>query len=410
MVGDEQGKPGNGEKMLTIPERVLQDYVKQVNETVRKYQEAGAAEREKLRGEFDALRKRPLKDYAEDFSKEMVIQIQEKLRAGAANSALAEILPEEIKKQRGLIADLTREEVRKQAPEIVGKVIERKQPDIEQLIANGINKIDGAQPATIEQTIERKRKRKKYIRWRNRILGGVAAAIVIGGPAIAIWYSSKRTAEGAAGTANAAISKASITATSLNEYRTADEKRWIAHNETKTKEDDARAKATGELEKKLTGEIAKKSDKTFLDAQIADLRKDYTDLDAAIKAELAKNKGREDAYTKYKELADATKTSLDDLGKRFGDLEGKAATKEYADEELAKVRKNLADADANIKKYGGLVVQLQKDSGANTDEAKRLAGAYEIVLRNYQAIAERVKKLEEKPKENSNYKPLERDR
>ncbi len=385
--GGEGQKPQEEDKLITLPESILRGYVQQVNESVRKAEEERAKEIAKLKAEFaegekkrneeiEAFKRRPLSDWAKDMDKEAEAVILKKMKSGAINNAIEDIV----------------------TPVVINKTIEMQ------------NKIDGTHMETVDEIGKAKDAKRRRNRRRNRILGGVgvlgltAVAVVAGW---ALYDSSKRTAEGAAGVADSALKISSETRVGFNSYKTADAKWKTDYDATKKSEDEARAKATGELEKKLTGEIAKKADKTELTTQIADVKKNYTTLNAIVNAELAKNNAREEAYGEFKKLADATKTSLDDLGKRFGDLEGKSATREYTDEELGKLRKNLADAEGNIKRYGGLIVQLQTEGGVNSKESTDLRKLYDGLLKNYQAIADRMKKIEE---ENKNYQPPARDR
>jgi hypothetical protein len=369
------------ERIIQVPESAFQGYLAQVNTAgAKKLEECKAylkaeydaevaklekrdqereAKLEKALAEIEAFKKRPLKDNVADFDKETGMQIAEKIRAGAVDKSLAEILPKEIEKRVTAIIEL----------------------------------IDGAQPGTMEDTIKRRMK----TRLRNRILVGVASLsmlLAVGFTAYNSYQSSRRTADSAVGTADKAKKTADKTLTELTSYKSEDVKWKGAHDETKAREEETRKKEFSGLEIKL----AEKVGKTEMIAGMADLKKSYDSLDATLKAELAKNEGRETAYAKYKEFADATKLSLEELSKRYLEFETKAATKEYADEELAKIRKNLADSDTNIQRYGSLIAQLQAENGATSKENANLKQLYDWLLNKYQAIDGKVKKIEEELK------------
>ncbi len=406
-------KRAEGEETITLPKRVLQEYVRQLSESVGKA-------REEMRNELNEFQKRPLKEYSKDFGEEMEKQIAAKIRAGAANNALTEILPEEIRNQRQFIQDLSSEIVRKQLPGIIDEVLRKEEARIDQRVADAVNRFDGVQPATVEETLRRKElkrkqdeERKRKNRRRNWILGIVGAtglAAAVGLSTYALIDSSRRTAESAAGVAQNANRTANRAANELAEHKDKYGK-WVKkQDEQKKQEDEKRNSEISGLETRLTGKIEDKADKKVLDAQIADFKKNYESLDAELKKELAKNQSREEAYASYKKLADATKKSLDELAKNYDEFSKKTAAREQVDAEFERIGKNLADADANIKKYEGLVAQLQTESGANTKEGAELRKAYEELLKNYAIVTERVRKLEEKPAGNSNYQPPERDR
>lgn len=92
------------------------------------------------------------------------------------------------------------EEATKSAEDYMGKVddaIKARFPDIDQMVADAINKVDGAQPGTLESTIKRKIARKHQIRTRNRILGGIAAVALFGTLVFTGWsaYSNNENAK-----------------------------------------------------------------------------------------------------------------------------------------------------------------------------------------------------------------------
>jgi hypothetical protein len=176
------------------------------------------------------------------------------------------------------------------------------------------------------------------------------------------------------------------------------------HDTTKKKEDDARAKATGDLETKLTGEIAKKADKTYLDVKIAESNKQYTDLKIAFDAEVAKNPAKEEARAKLVARGEETREVVDKLVTQCNTF----ATRDYTDKEAGILREHVdKEVIPKIKEYGVTILQLLKTSSENTEEAKKLREAYNGVVNLSKAVELRVKKIEE---ENKNYQPPTRDR
>lgn len=414
--------PGDGEKRITLPERVLRDYIKQMNESVGKIKEElkkGDAKRDDkikaLEKKTTQLEEKPLGRYVEGWTAQMVEKFQTKIRDGTVGKVLEAILgdivpryianqlPGAIQKERGLIADLTRKQIEEQASDIIERMIAKKEPEIEQIIANGINKIDGAQPATVEETIERKRKRKKYIRWRNRILGTVAAAIVLGGPAIAIWYSSKRTAEGARGVANRALQITEGFDKQINGYKQETTGWQKRHDLAESIENEKRRKEMTGLEKRLADQINTRA----TTAGLADIEKRLIGIGADIEAERKKGREEKKAYEEFKKFTDTISKGLYEIQKRFGELEGRVADRSAADRlyvncEIAQVRAlyenlstELTKYDAMLTDYGDSLKRAGEADTAILEEIKKLGANYSGFVTNYNTLTERVKKLED---------------
>jgi len=236
---EEQEKNSGNEETIPMPKKVLTDYVKQINASIQKIHEEVKAQRKEL----EEQKKRPLKYYVEELSQEMRDRLLEKIRTGEANAVLAEILPEEIRKQEKVITALTIEEITKQAPGIVKEAVEKA--DLGQRVVDVINELDGVQPAGIEETIQRRQKEKSKRRLRNRILGAAGGLVVAGSLLLGGWAaydSSRRTAEGAAGTANDAKDIAKKTDREFKNFADKYEQWKKSCDEQRKKDEEARKK------------------------------------------------------------------------------------------------------------------------------------------------------------------------
>ena len=404
-MGEKKDNSGTG-GMITVPKKVLEEYVQQIHTYVKKVGEDLDGQRKELdrqKTELKEFMARPFKEHLGGFDEEIDKRVTDKLTdartdvliAGKVPEYLAKILPEEIKRQGKFIADLTRTEVEKQAPVIVERVVDKA--NLGQKVADAINRIDGVQPAGIEETIVRRQKEKARRRTRNRILGGVGGIIVAGSLFLGGWAaydSSKRTAEGAAGTANDALrisKKADSTAKGIRDDMDRNQKEnlnWHAsHDAVKKKEDEEKRKEISGLETRLGERIDSKTNKTDFDG----LMNKYTTLDTLLRTEIAKYDEREKAYTDYKTLADKTKSDLDKLREDFGGLEAKAATKEYADTELGKIRTNIAEKiQTRIDEYGRHIKQLQDERGGYDDKIKRINQDYEALKKDYEELKKKL--------------------
>jgi chromosome segregation ATPase len=313
------------------------------------------------------------------------------LRLFGKDSSMQEIAESAIAKLENRAKEITEDlskKITQAAEDDIQKVdaaIKARLPDIDERVAYVIDEIDGVQPGTIKETIERKQKRRHEIRRRNRVLGGVAGFIALGVLGLAGWTaytSSKITAEGAAGVADSAFKAAMHSMTAVNETKTQFEsyKQEMNDNLSRYKTKEEIEKKVSDLETKIKTEHDARI--SGLDAQIAGLKTDEAqtkgDLDTLkqtyplLKDEIAK----EHEYLQ---------TIVENIGlyeKRLNGLTEQADT--------------LAKNSLTKEDFGGTITLLAKDLNDLKEEIRLYEGLgkkYDELNKKYEALQRSVEQL-----------------
>src|SRR3989344_1790303 len=265
------------------------------------------------------------------------------------------------------------------------------------------NRVYGTKDKTLEDSIRTQEEKRFWskIRYAAFAVGGISILSLV---AYSRYEISQRTAESATGIAQEAKKIANKSLEDLKNYKIEFDSLQKKNEEDKKKENERRKKERDELEQKLAGQIRAKADKTEYDARFADLKKDNYRLDGMLQAELKKNEGREDAYVKYKELADATKalvdstkSTLDELVKNYREFEKEVATKENIEIKIATIRDAIEnEIKQRIKDYDNLITRMQEVYNKNDEEIKKFRELLNNIEDSYKEIEKRVQKLEEK--------------
>ena len=389
---------GESNEILHIPKTEIKVFLDKMLEKnrrleaqIREIKEETNNQVGKIKKEVKDFKDRPFDEIAKDYGVETK-RFTEKIAREALDSAISEVKP-------------------------------RIKSEVRSGVVEELNRVYRSEDKTIEDSIRTQKKREFWGKFRAWSYA-VAAFSAISLAGYALYDSSQRTADSAVGDAKKAIkiaaksleeSKASRL--DVNSYKTESDAWRKKNEEYKKSESEARRKEQSDLEQKLVGQIVSKADRIGYDAKIADLKKDYDKLYGMLQAESKKEEGRENAYFKYKELADATKAlsdstklTLDELVKKYSEFEKKVAMKENTESEIASIRNTLDnEIKQKIKDYDNLITQMQEIYKKNDEEAKNLRGLlnniegtykeFKGLLNNiessYKGIEKRVQKLEE---------------
>ena len=369
---------GESKEILHIPKEQMEEFLAKIQAHIKEMKEETKSEIVGLRKEVKDFKARPFEDVIENLGVE-IKGLTEKIAKTELNSAILEVKP------------ILESEVR-------SRVVEAS------------NRVYGAEDKTLEDSIRTQEKRRFWSKFRAWSYATAASfALFLGG--YALYDSSQRTAESAVGVAKKAkemvaisLEESKASRVDMNIYKTESDAWRKKNEEDKKREYEARRKEQSELEQKLAGQIGAKADKTGYDAKFADLKKDYDRLDGMLQAELKKNEGREDAYVKYKELADATKalvdstkSTLDELVKNYREFEKEVATKENIEIKIATIRDAIEnEIKQRIKDYDNLITRMQEVYNKNDEEIKKFRELLNNIEDSYKEIEKRVQKLEEK--------------
>ena len=371
---------GESKEILHIPKEQMEEFLAKTLEHIKKIKEETEGQIRGLREEVDNLKKRPLEEYVAGFDREIGENVAKKIAHAEIEKKSREAVDSAVLGVKQILESEAR-----------SRVIEAS------------NRVYGTKDKTLEDSIRTQEEKRFWskIRYAAFAVGGISILSLV---AYSRYEISQRTAESATGIAQEAKKIANKSLEDLKNYKIEFDSLQKKNEEDKKKENEIRKKERDELEQKLAGQIRAKADKTEYDARFADLKKDNYRLDGMLQAELKKNEGREDAYVKYKELADATKalvdstkSTLDELVKNYREFEKEVATKENIEIKIATIRDAIEnEIKQRIKDYDNLITRMQEVYNKNDEEIKKFRGLLNNIEDSYKEIEKRVQKLEEK--------------